>query len=278
MFYIEKNDKPNKIQDRLNLIKLQENVIKLPNIENIKEKNIEKISKKTRKIIDKHSTSKKVIISKELQKNEQYINYINSSGIQIQDGRWLFKILITKIVDYIIDKKHIEKAYISILVNDINDIEIANIKNIDKKYKSVNVVTNHIEKLKNIEKQLEEEGIIITVTNNKKKSLMKSNIILNFDFPKELINKYRINENAIIVNTKGKIKINQKRFNGLNIHNYEINFREDKKDEKALNNKYYLKDLYEAEIYKKQRLEEILKKIQVDKVEIEKLFLNNGTM
>ena len=97
MFYIEKNDKPNKIQDRLNLIKLQENVIKLPNIENIKEKNIEKISKKTRKIIDKHSTSKKVIISKELQKNEQYINYINSSGIQIQDGRWLFKILITKI-------------------------------------------------------------------------------------------------------------------------------------------------------------------------------------
>ncbi len=278
MFYIEKNDKPNKIQDRLNLIKLQENVIKLPNIENIKEKNIEKISKKTRKIIDKHSTSKKVIISKELQKNEQYINYINSSGIQIQDGRWLFKILITKIVDYIIDKKHIEKAYISILVNDINDIEIANIKNIAKKYKSVNVVTNHIEKLKNIEKQLEEEGIIITVTNNKKKSLMKSNIILNFDFPKELINKYRINENAIIVNTKGKIKINQKRFNGLNIHNYEINFREDKKDEKALNNKYYLKDLYEAEIYKKQRLEEILKKIQVDKVEIEKLFLNNGTM
>jgi len=278
MFYIEKNDKPNKIQDRLNLIKLQENVIKLPNIENIKEKNIEKISKKTRKIIDKHSTSKKVIISKELQKNEQYINYINSSGIQIQDGRWLFKILITKIVDYIIDKKHIEKAYISILVNDINDIEIANIKNIAKKYKSVNVVTNHIEKLKNIEKQLEEEGIIITVTNNKKKSLMKSNIILNFDFPKELINKYRINENAIIVNTKGKIKINQKRFNGLNIHNYEINFREDKKDEKALNNKYYLKDLYEAEIYKKQRLEEILKKIQVDKVEINKLFLNNGAM
>ena len=243
-----------------------------------KEKNIEKISKKTRKIIDKHSTSKKVIISKELQKNEQYINYINSSGIQIQDGRWLFKILITKIVDYIIDKKHIEKAYISILVNDINDIEIANIKNIAKKYKSVNVVTNHIEKLKNIEKQLEEEGIIITVTNNKKKSLMKSNIILNFDFPKELINKYRINENAIIVNTKGKIKINQKRFNGLNIHNYEINFREDKKDEKALNNKYYLKDLYEAEIYKKQRLEEILKKIQVDKVEINKLFLNNGAM
>ena len=154
MFYIEKNDKPNKIQDRLNLIKLQENVIKLPNIENIKEKNIEKISKKTRKIIDKHSTSKKVIISKELQKNEQYINYINSSGIQIQDGRWLFKILITKIVDYIIDKKHIEKAYISILVNDINDIEIANIKNIAKKYKSVNVVTNHIEKLKNIEIQI----------------------------------------------------------------------------------------------------------------------------
>jgi len=46
-------------------------------------------------------------------------------------------------------------------------------------------------------------------------------------------------------------------------------------DDKCKNKIVYLKDLYEAEIYKKQRLEEILKKIQVDKVEINKLFLSN---
>ena len=135
-----------------------------------------------------------------------------------------------------------------------------------------------MEKLKNIEKQLEDEGIIIAVTNNKKKSLLKSDLILNIDFPKELINKYRINENAIIVNIKGKIKINEKRFNGLNIHDYEIDFREDKKDEKTFDKKYYIKDLYEAELYKKQRLDEIKQKIKLDRVDIKKLILNNGEL
>lgn len=278
MFYIEKNDKPNWIEDKLKLIKLKENVIMLPDLEKIEEKNIEKIAKRTKKIIDKHSRSKKIAISKELQKNESYINYLDSYGMEIADGRWLFQVLLTKITEYIIKKKKIEKVHISILVNNINDIELENIKEIAKKYKNVNVVTNHMERLRNIEKQLEEEGIIIAVTNNKKKSLLKSDLILNIDFPKELINKYRINENAIIVNTKGKIKINEKRFNGLNVHNYEIDFREDKKDEKILNQKYYLKDLYEAELYKKQRLDAIRQKIKVDKVEIKKLILNNGEL
>ena len=278
MFYIEKNDKPNWIEDKLKIVKLKENVIMLPDLEKVEEKNIEKIAKRTKKIIAKHSKSKKIAISKEIQESKLYINYLNSYGMEIADGRWLFQILLTKITEYIIKKKKIEKVHISILVNNINDIELENIKEIAKKYKNVNVVTNHMEKLKNIEKQLEDEGIIIAVTNNKKKSLSKADLILNIDFSKELINKYRINENAIIVNTKGKININEKRFNGLNVHNYEIDFREDKKDEKILNQKYYIKDLYEAELYKKQRLEAIRQKIKLDKVEIKKLILNNGEL
>ena len=54
-----------------------------------------------------------------------------------------------------------------------------------------------------------ENGIIITITNNKKKSLMKSQIIINVDFPKELIDRYRINEYATIINIKEKLKINK---------------------------------------------------------------------
>ena len=87
-----------------------------------------------------------------------------------------------------------------------------------------------------------------------------------------------INDNAIIVNFKGKIKINKKRFNGLNISDYEIQYRDDKKSNNALNNKYYLKDLYESELYKKQRISEIKEKIRIDKVVINKLILNNGEL
>lgn len=279
MFYIEKNDKPNFIERKLNLIKVQENTIILPIDENTKEKQIEKISAKTKKIIQKYSTSKKVVLSKEMYKQIQYINYLNTYGLEIQDGKWLFEILLPEITEYIINKKKIEKTNISIMINDLTDIEFENIKILARKYKTINIVTNHIEKFKRLEKQLQEnEGIIITITNNKKKSLMKSQIILNIDFPKELINKYNMQDDAIIVNVKGNAKINKKRFNGLTINDYEIDFREDRKNNKALNNHFYLKDLYESELYKKQRICEIKEKIRVDKVIVKKLILNNGEL
>ena len=107
---------------------------------------------------------------------------------------------------------------ISFLINDLTEVEFENIKIFAKKYKTVNIVTNHIEKFKKLENDLvEEDGIIITITNNKKKSLMKSHIILNIDFPRELLNKYMIKDDSIIVNIREKVKINKKRFNGLNI-------------------------------------------------------------
>lgn len=285
MFYIEKNDKPNWFEKIFNIIKVQENTIILPELgemeKNKKEKKTEKLAIKTKNIIQKLSNSPKVVISKEMKKEQTYINYLNSYGIKISDGRWLFEILLPEITQYIISKKQLEKSKcgISILINDLTEIEFENIKTLAKKYKSINIVTNHIEKFQKLERTLEEnEGIIITITNNKKKSLMKSQIILNVDFPKELINKYNIKDDAIVVNIKGKIKINKKRFNGLNINDYEIDFREDKKNEKTIGNKYYLKDMYESELYQKQKISYIKEKLKLDKVVIKNLILNNGEL
>lgn len=278
MFYIEKNDKPSWFERKINLIKVQENTIIVPINENTNKKQVEKIAKKTNKIISKMTSSKKIVLSKKIQQEEQYVNYLNSYGLEISDGRWLFEILLINIVEYLIQKRKIEKVSISILINDLTEIEFENIKLLANKYKTINIVTNHIEKFKKLEEQLREEGIIITITNNKKKSLMKSNIIVNVDFSKELLNKYKVNENANIINLKGKVKINQKSFNGLNINNYEIDFRDDKKSIQAYSNKYYLKDLYESELYKKQRLDSINSKIKADKVIVKKLILNHGEL
>ena len=278
MFYIEKNDKPSWFERKINLIKVQENTIIVPINENTNKKQVEKIAKKTNKIISKMTSSKKIVLSKKIQQEEQYVNYLNLYGLEISDGRWLFEILLINIVEYLIQKRKIEKVSISILINDLTEIEFENIKLLANKYKTINIVTNHIEKFKKLEEQLREEGIIITITNNKKKSLMKSNIIVNVDFPKELLNKYKVNENANIINLKGKVKINQKSFNGLNINNYEIDFRDDKKSIQAYSNKYYLKDLYESELYKKQRLDSINSKIKTDKVIVKKLILNHGEL
>lgn len=278
MIYIEKNDKPNIIEKMLNLIKVQDSTIILPINEKTKEKQIEKIAKKTIKVIGKISNSKKIVLSKKMKKEEKYINYLNEYGIEIADGRWLFEILLTDIVNYIVEKQKIERVNISVLINDLTDKEFENIKLLAQKYMTINIVTNHIEKFRKLEQQLQEKGIIATITNNKKKSLMKSQIIINIDFPKELINKYRINESATIVNVKRPIKITQKRFNGVTVNDYEIEYRNDICNEKFFVDKYNLKDLYEAEMYKRDSFTNLRKKIKSDKVLINKLYLNNGEL
>lgn len=278
MVYIEKNDKPNFIEKILNLIRVKENTIILPINEKMTENKIEKLAMKTYKKITKISNSKKIVLSKEMKEEEKYINYLNTYGMEISEGRWLFEILLTDIVKYITEKQKIEKVNISILINDLTDIEFNNIKILAQKYNMINIVTNHIEKFRKLENQLKEEGIIITITNNKKKSLMKSNIIVNVDFPKELLNKYSLNENACIINLKKIVKITQKRFNGLTVNDYEIVFRNDVCDEKFFNGKYEIKDLYEAGMYKKSPFIELREKIKKDGVKINKLFLNNGEL
>ena len=71
MFYIEKNDKPNWLIKKANIIKVEDNTIILPIYEKIKPKGIEKLAKKTNKIIRKNSNSVKAVVSKEIQKEKQ---------------------------------------------------------------------------------------------------------------------------------------------------------------------------------------------------------------
>ena len=202
-------------------------------------------------------------------------------GFDIVDGKWLFEVISCEVLDYIVNLKNIKKedTEISILVNYITQNTLENIKKIARQYKRLNIVTNHIEKFKKIEEELyNKEGIMIIVTNNKKKSLSKSKIILNIDFPKELLNKYNIYENAILVNIRGNMKIARKRFNGITINDYEIKLNN--LDYSQINNKnqYNIRDIYEASFYKTMPYREIVKQINADKPEVTSLYGNNGAI
>ncbi len=281
MYYICEDDKPKYWLEKFNIVKLQGNRIILPIKEKYqsKEKQVKKenkLYKKTKKIINK-ANSKKVILSKRVQNLKTYVNNIQSLELDIVNGKWLFFMLIPEILEYIIKKEKTKKQDIDIhiLVNDINDNTIKLIKIISKTYKNVYIVTKHIEKLKKIEEQiLEENGTIIMIMNNKKKSLAKAKIIVNIDFPQELINQYIIYEKAIIVDYYGNIKINKKRFNGIIVQNYDIEIKDINKYILE-SKKYYIKELYEAEFYKKQPYENVRDKIQKDGIKISKLLGTN---
>ena len=281
MFFIQENDKPSKISKLFNILKLKEDKIILPiKEENLEIKNASKLAVKTKKILDLANCNK-VIISKKIKQQQLYINYLNSYNIEIVEGKWLFEVLTYEIIEYISKVKKIKKEElsVSILINKVTEMSLYNIRKIAKNCKRVNIVTNHIELFKNLENQiLDEDGIMLTITNNKKKSLSKSDIILNIDFPKELINQYNIYEDAIIVNIQGNIKIKKKRFNGICINDYEIQVLNDEEFDYDKDIKYCKKEIYEANIYKKQPMENIIRKIQRDKVKIIELFGENTTI
>lgn len=281
MYYIENNDKPRFLESMFKIIKIEGNKLILPlKKKNINKKYLAKLARKTKKILDK-TKSKKIVLSKILKENEEYKNILYTYGFDIVDGKWLFEVISCEVLDYIVNLKNIKKedTEISILVNYITQNTLENVKKIARQYKRLNIVTNHIEKFKKIEEELyNKEGIMIIVNNNKKKSLSKSKIILNIDFPKEILNKYNIYENAILVNIRGNMKIARKRFNGITINDYEIKLNN--LDYSQINNKnqYNIRDIYEASFYKTMPYREIVKQINADKLEVTSLYGNNGAI
>lgn len=277
MYYIQETDKPNPIFRLLNIIRLKGDKIILPiTEEQITVKKAKALARKTTKILRKTNCNK-LIISKNIKKQEIYLNYLYTENFKIVDGKWLFQLLVDKVLDYLVEKQKLKKEEItvSILVNEMTEAILENIKQIVMQYKRVNIVTNHVEKFKKLEKEiLEEYGIMITVGNNKKKSLAKSKIILNVDFPTEIINQYRLYEEAIIINLRGDVKINKKRFNGININDYEIDFEQIEDFDYDKRYLYYKKDIYEGKTSKKCPISYIKKEIKEDRVKISELVGN----
>ena len=269
-FYIEKLDK-----HRFNLYKMKiekDNFKIYANLE--KERNIIKVIKK----LIKNGTTN-VVLSKELCENRDLINAINSSGIDIFDGRWLEKYLVFEILDYVIKQIGLKKEEIefAITTNEITDISIEIIRTLATQYRRLTVVTNHIEKLKKIEKEIyEKHGVLIVISNNQKKSLLRPRIIINLDFNKEVLNRYKINEKAIIINLEGNMKIESKRFNGININDYEIEVGKEEIVWRENAKKFKNKDLLEAIMYMKDSFNNIRNKISKNKISIKEVFGVNG--
>ena len=239
-----------------------------------KEKNIGKVIKK---FVKCNITN--VVLSKDLLENKNFINALNSYNIKIFDGRWLIKYLSIEILDYIVEQKNIKKeeTEIAIVTNEITDLSIETIKILSKQYKKLTVVTNHIEKLRKIEKDMyEKEGILIVISNNKKKSLLNSSIILNLDFNKEMLNKYKIKESAIIINLEGNMKIDNKRFNGMIVNDYEIEVEREEIIWRENMQEYRNKDILESILYMKDTYKNICSKIRKNKVKIKELYGING--
>lgn len=276
MYYIQEVDKPSFFIRIFNIIKLEGNNIFVPLIEIENSKLQEKLAKKTIKIFE-NLNSKKVVISKNVKMYKTYVNLLNTGQFDVVNGKWLFSMLIPEVIKYVENKKNLKEEETSVyfLVNDFTETVIENIKAMAKGHKHVSVITKYVEKMKKIENQiLQETGVVITVMNNKKKSLAKAQIVINADFTNELLNQYNICENAIIIDLTQSLRNLKKRFNGFVINNYEIKLK-NRSEYRIDDNMFFQRELYESEFYKKQPYEYVRKKIIKDGVQIKNLFTKN---
>ena len=269
-YYLEKMDKP---KFSIRKYKIEQDNFRVYADLN-KEKNVSKMIKALIK-----NDIKNVVLSKELTENRNFINALNANNIKIFNGRWLEKYLTFEILEYVINQKAIKKeeTEIAITTNEITDLTIETIKILAKQYKRLTVVTNHIEKLRRTEKELyDNNGILIVVANNVKKSLVKTPIILNLDFNMQVLNKYKINENAIIINVEGDMKIRSKRFSGININDYEIEVGREEIIWRENMREFKNKDLLETVLYIRDTFFNIRRKIMKNKVSIKEVYGENG--
>ena len=233
----------------------------------IRNKKIIKIAKRiNKKLYDNNIEN--VVLSNYLEENEILKQKLYCQNINILDGRYLFYLLIPEIIEYILKRQKVklQNGEVTLLINDFTQNNAKIITYIAQNVKRVNIVTNHSNKFKKIEDYLYNElGVILNITNNKSKSLSNGNIIINIDFPEEIINKYEINSNAIIVNIFNEIKIRAKKFNGININYYKACIPKEYQIDGFQNNLVYESSIYKCS-YENARKDIIANKIRIKKL------------
>lgn len=181
---------------------------------------IRKLEELTRNAV---SSNIKVILSTELMyklgKMKSKYN-IDKCVAENENNKEIFKKSLETIIKDVLKlkKKTIQEINIYILIKELKSDEL--IMSLAKQCKTLNIITSNMRNFRRLEDYIYNNyGIAITVSNNKKKGLLRANYIINIDYNEDEINLYNINRNAIIFNISyNKIK-NIKCFEGLIINN-----------------------------------------------------------
>ncbi len=269
IWYVKKLDKKinwiRKIFNPVNITQVQNKmIVELPN-----EKYVVRLAKKMYE-----RQNQNLVLASNL-KVENFQNICN-----ILDGRWIFKYMLPNVIDYISEKMNRDSGLqeIAVMTNDNSENNLKMLAELAQKVKLLSIVTEDLDKFKHLEEFLMGNmGIVIRTTNNKKKALNKSNIILNLDFQEGDINKYSIPKQAIFVSTNDKIVIKSRRFEGININFYSIELPEEYNNWFKTNGllaEFEHEVLLESMLYYKKSYDAIQPELR--NVKIKHLIGNNG--
>lgn len=266
--YIKKEKLNKNIFRKIDIRKYNENYIFT--VDNIEKP---KIQRKLIKHIKKLNIDA-LVFSKELDGEK-----ILSKDVIVLNGKRLMDFMKFEIVKYIIDKqnKDTKEENIYIIFKKDSKLDLNFLQEFIENFRMTNIVTNDIERLKNIQENLlENDGVLISISNNKRKALKRAKYILNINLNKDELSRYNVNRNAIIINVQEFVKYDNTNFDGININYFEIKCSDDLQEKfEQIGEDFDFVKLYESMLISKN-IQEIRKKIKKDGVCIAGIIGNNG--
>lgn len=208
-------------------------------------------------------------------------NLSNLFNVPVLNGKFLMKNLVTDIIDKISEQQSQEtllyKTYV--LVEKYNKENLDILYALSSKIKNLNIVTGNIRNFRKLEEKVfNNSGVDISVANNRKKSMRRAEIIINFDFDGQTIKKYNINREAIIINCKDEIFSMQTGFAGLIINGIKIGEDVESIEYFKINDlieNFDITQLYESLIFNKY-YDKIIQQKHKDKIMIKDFIGSRG--
>ena len=269
--YIKKEKLNKNIFRKIDIRKYNENYIFT--VDNIEKP---KIQRKLTKYINKLNIHT-LVFSKELDEEYKEKNLLKDVGVL--NGKQLMDFMKFEIVKYIINKqsKDTKEENIYIIFKKDSKLDLNFLEEFIENFKMTNVVTNDIERLKNIQEDLlENEGVLISISNNKRKALKRAKYILNINLNKDELCKYNINRKAVIINIQEFVKYDNTNFDGININFFEIKCADELQETlEQIGEESGLVKLYESMLIR-NNIQKIKEKIKKDGICVTGLIGNNG--
>lgn len=225
-----------------------------------------------------------VVFSKELDGEFKREICEMMNGVRIVNGRKLMEYMGFDIFEYILNKQQVnmKQEDIYIIFKRDSNLNLNLLKIFIENFRVANIVTNDIEKLKNVQENLlENDNILISVSNNKKKALKRAKYVLNINLTKNELEKYKINREAIIVDVGEDVKYASPSFDGINISYFDITAPDELVEKfESIGGNFELVKLYESALLKdelqKAKIEDVYDRIKRDEIAISELIGNNG--
>lgn len=214
---------------------------------------------------------KNICVSENLRQNSAFNKLCRDQRLQVMDGRWLFKNMMEQVVEYLMDVKNemIGNQEISILCHKLDEWIAEKIKEIAVRVKVCNILTNHTKQFQKLEDEIYlTNGVMLNVSNNYKKTLLKSSLIINFDFSQADLEKCIFGKKGDIIQLDSTISFDKKDLVGQKIIGFGIDMPEKYAMYQEKLEGFNGSILYESLIYKHTSYKNIQKELLEDDARI----------